>query len=373
MYDWEKLNALGLRQDAVKEDELMSAMTPEQQKKLKEQLEKKMGTVVVEPPTPAAQQPQAMLSRLPVSFGFKDPEQAALEADLRDKYKKLNLGIEQGIEKQNQTIDDYKRVSPNIDFSPMAALADKWSGGGNQLSQAASAIRGPTASEKLVQLMKMQGQTQDDEKALLSELGSRMAAKDQMKMMNSMMQNQRMLAGQDFKMAGDFNKQVREDVKPYYEIMPSYGTVQAALTPDAQGNINVQRLHQALSNASRLLGEKGVLTDQDIARVQQPTLDMYAAKLSGLAGDPSATIPAAQVAPLIRAIQEGSASWQNSLQRKLSATGETAKAMGLNPQFADHVTKTIYGDFTKPQMPAQPVQPVQPAGGMDIAELLKGK
>lgn len=346
--DWMSLANAGFQNQAknsplVDTKTLSPMLTPEELRALNEKIKANNGGSFLQEPTTAVPTDPNMLTRLPATIDMTSPEDRALTNDLRSIYKRLVPQVETGIEQQKQNIADIRNTPQGIDFSPMAALADKWSGGGNQLSTAAQNIKGMSDKEKLSLLMQGQNAVQDDQKALLTEIGSKLASKDNMKLLEAQMKNQRMLAGQDFTLAKDFNKNIREDVKPYYEIMPSIGAVQAALTPDASGGINVQRLTQALSNSSRLLGEKGVLTDQDISRVQKNTFDMYLAQLSALAGDPSATVPASQVAPLIRAIQEGQAAWQNSLQKKLATTNETYQAMGLNPAFTNKVAQDIYG------------------------------
>jgi hypothetical protein len=55
--------------------------------------------------------------------------------------------------------------------------------------------------------------------------------------------------------------------------------VEAALKPDKDGTVSASRVQSALSNYARLMGEKGVLTDQDTGRQLAPTASMRLAQL----------------------------------------------------------------------------------------------
>jgi hypothetical protein len=373
--DWLTLSNLGFSDQRrpsplVDTKTLSPIMTPEELKKLNEKIKAQDGgTVVLDKAQDIKPVDLSSLQQLSVG-STQSPEDRALMNDLRSKYKQLIPQTEQGITEQDQLLQDLRAMKPGLDFSPMAALADKWTGGGNQLTAAAQSIKGMDEKQKMDLIMRAQGQKQDDLKALTSEIGSRLNTNDSMKLAEMQMKNQRMLAGQDFTLMRDFNNKVREDVKPYYEIMPSIASVQAALTADADGMVNAQRVQQALSNASRLLGEKGVLTDQDLARIQKNTVDMYLAQFAAFANDPSGKVPVAQIAPLVQAIQDGQVAWQNSLQKKLQSTGEGYQALGVNPQLVNKFTQDIYGSkFTGKK---EGEQPQAPANQSIIKDLLKG-
>ena len=368
--DWDQLAKLGFQNQGnpINTNQMQSFMTPEQKAKLEAQIKANNGGSFVVDPTPSAApfNPQ-QLSQLGGMVNMSSPEDRALTNDMRELYKKLVPQVQQGIQAQEQNLNDIRNTSQGIDFTPMAALADKFSGGGNQLSTAAQSIKGMSDKEKLALLMSGQNAIQDDQKALLSEIGSKLAAKDNMKMVEAQMKNQRMMAGQQFNLDTQYDKNVRVDMKNLFEAAPSMQTADALLTPDAAGNVKVADLYKALSNSARQLGEKGVLTDQDTARVQLPTIELWKAKLEAMAGDPNASIPYSEVASLHRAIKIGSQALKDITDKKFAQTTQAYIARGGNPTLAENY-KTIYGAQQKPAVePAAPLQKPK----VNIQDLLK--
>lgn len=369
--DWMQLANMGFQNQGkpVTTNQMSPLMTPEERAKLEAEIKAKNGGTIVVDPTPSAVpfDPQ-QLSRLDGMVNMSSPEDRAMTSDMRELYKKLVPQVQQGIAAQEQNLNDIRNTPQGIDFTPMAALADKWSGGGNQLTAAAQSIKGMSDKEKLSLLMSGQNSIQDDQKALLSEIGTKLAAKDNMKMMEAQMKNQRMMAGQEFNLDNQYDKNVRVDMKNLFEAAPSMQTADRLLTPDAAGNVKVADLYKALSNSARQLGEKGVLTDQDTARIQLPTLELWTAKLSAMAGDPNATLPYSEVKSLHDAVKLGSQALKDITNQRFAQTTQAYLARGGKPSLAESY-KTIYGEKPK----AATVEPIAPPAKpkLNIQDLLK--
>lgn len=370
--DWMKAASLGFQNQSnpITTNQMQSLMTPEQKAKLEAQIKANNGGSFVVDPTPSAVpfDPQ-QLSKLEGMVNMSSPEDRAMTNDMRSLYKQLVPQVQQGIAAQEQNLTDIRNTPQGIDFTPMAALADKWSGGGNQLSTAAQSIKGMSDKEKLSLLMSGQNSIQDDQKALLSEIGSKLASRDNMKMIEAQMKNQRMLAGQDFTLMKDFNNKSREDVKPFYETEKQVQSVLAGLTPDANGEVGMQEMKLALSLATRALGQTGALTDNDLKLAVMPSIDTFIAQGNTMLGQYGQKIPYAAVKPLIDNMLLAQKTVRQLSQRKLQTTGKMYTSMGLNPEFVNNAVNTIYGEQLK-QPSVEPVAaPQKPK--LNIQDLLK--
>lgn len=347
----------------------MSTMTPEQAAELEKKRRQNPTTVMSGVPSaPVMPNMGFDLNSLTVA-NMVDPEQRALESDLRNKFKQLVVDQEAGIENQRENLNALKAQPQQLDLRGLAAFADFMNDGKTNLSAAAKDMAPMDPMERGKMIMALEGQLQDDRNALTNtledQLRNGMSMKLQQRALDLQTKNTRFQMGQNRSLFAKFNSDVRNDVKPVYELLPAYGAVEAALTPDANGRVNAQRVKMALSNAARLMGEKGVLTDQDIGRVQMQTLDSLAAQAQNFVTGPEGTIPAEYVNQLRQAITDGKASWGLAAKKKLNATRDTYIAGGLDPGIASQVTDTIYGDGFLAPLSAQPAAPKS-----TIAEIL---
>jgi hypothetical protein len=373
--DYKALTAMGFQPLAPSSDEMMSQMTPEQAALLEARKKKNISIMQSPDSLPFLIPEKNMLSTQTVTQDVSNPADRAYKDDLKSKYKNAIVGAEQDIADQRQLLSDVKNMKGGYDFTPLAGLYDKWSGGGNQLSAAAENISGMKPEEKAAMVAKLQDAISGKQDSLVKNIGARIDMNDATKLQQRMAEmadkNSRFGMAQDRALSMKFDAAVRQDAKPFYEIMPSYGAVEAALTPDANGQINAQRLQMALSNAARLMGEKGVLTDQDIGRIQAQTLDSMLAKVSNFATGPTATIPAEYTEQLKAAINDGKKSWEGALNKKLSATKNSFVAYGLQPVVANYVVDNVYGDKFM-GAGGQPAA-AAPVAVDPVAELLKAK
>lgn len=351
-----------------KRQELQDALN----KKLAEQKVAQGPTVMMSGPPPNKVD-LSPLSMNPVSF--VDPELRAMRHDLMPKYKQLTNQALGGIDQQQEYLRNAAQMPTGIDFTPLAALADKWSEkGGNQLTQAAQQLAPMKPEEKMALLAKLQQPIQDDRQKLLGTIGTQLKSADDLRMMDMMMKNQRQDKNMAQQVKMKFNQDIRNDVKNFSEITPSIAAVEAALVPDANGRVNAQRVKMAISNAARLMGEKGVLTDQDILRVQGNSMAQRAAELENfIKGDVNATLPVEAISQIKRAIEEGKAAQQQAVRNKINATRDTYTAMGADPQFVSQVADQIYGGYIGGNSPAPAEDSFAKGAAAELARRRMGK
>ena len=248
-------------------------MSDEEKARIKQMVAEQDAKKAAEEAAKKAQEAPAMpvlesaLSRYSVGGSYMTPEDRALRQDLATKFKQLVVDSEQNLERGEQRIKDAEGLSTGFNLTPIAALADKWSGGGNQLSQAAKATAEPTQEEKLQLLAKLQQAQSDDQNQLAQIVGSRLSTLDSQRMAEMSDKNARFQTKMDRDLFLKYNSDLRNDSKTYAEGIASLQAAEENLRPGPDGMVNKTMVDKVLSNASRALGERGVLTDQDINRI----------------------------------------------------------------------------------------------------------
>src|SRR5690606_25124539 len=110
------------------------------------------------------------------------------------------------------------------------------------------------------------------------------------------------------------------------------------------GMVPVGEARAMLSNASRLLGERGVLTDNDIERVQidtlQSQLQTLLSKITGLPDDQQ--VPVENYRTLINAISKSKQAMGQAVQTRLGAIGQSYLTYGARPEVVDQVINKNY-------------------------------
>lgn len=221
-------------------------------------------------------------------------------------------------EKTRDAVSKYRsKQDEEVNFTPLAALFDKWSGKGNgsQLTVAAKTL-----------------------------LDNDVRNKD---LIREEERNKRQDKAQSFQLSKDFNNDLRRDIKNLEETLRIANPVRAALTPDANGRVNVQRVQSAITNAGRLLGNIGVQTENDAARTQINTLSLMLGKLeTQLLNDPNASVDAGQVANLLQAIEDAVDGQRQAASDKIKLTRDAyVVGRGLNAGQADSV-QNLYQSLT---------------------------
>lgn len=277
-----------------------------------------------------------------VSGNFLTPEDRARRQEMEIQFKELLAQQQAGIDKQDQAIMDMKQSAKPEWVTPAAAFLDQ-TYGGNQ-AEAAKAWSGMSAQERAKAIQEME-QAQNQQRASMSnQVKSLIDSNNTLRMAEIADKNTRFAQGQDMRLNMAFNRDVQTANKTAWETMQQIQPIEAALAPDANGNVDIARVTQALSQASRLMGERGVLTDQDIERVHKSTIDQRVAEIQGwITSNPSQPVPARIVAPLAAAIQDGKASMQRLMQARLNTLRDAyVKGYGMRPEVGDTVVNQVY-------------------------------
>jgi hypothetical protein len=261
------------------------------------------------PQNPSPQQSTAINPMLDVSKKQVDPmealywkqmkEQEVIAKAMREKQEEALASQQGGISQMEQLAQQYRQLGPAIDFSPLAANYDAMYG-----TNMASHLKGETPQDRLSKLMEIQKGIQGAK----DQFGdSRVKAlKDQLALLNmkGQMQGQRQERF-DSAQIEKADKEMRDQFGKLEgganELSSTYNRLNNAFTPDQKGEVSAYEVKQAMSNFARSVGgEKGVLTDSDVARQlpadMQLALSSWENKIFSLGND--AKIPASNIAPL---------------------------------------------------------------------------
>lgn len=191
----------------------------------------------------------------------------------------------------------------------------------------------------------------EDRTAILNKLENAVAeaqqglTKDQVLALKNMME-----AGQQRgalqALQSEQNRQMRvfENVsrkfdKPQQELADFYQAHDAFKSALEAGD--VAAVQSALSNYSRMTGEKGVLTDQDIARVITPTLSLkFAQWRASLTSNPNTPIPKEILTSLASGLDRLKAAAETKIASRIDATERQASVgPGLYKSYAKQVAE----------------------------------
>lgn len=339
-------------------------MDPEVRKRL--QLGYKMGQEAkankqaVEVPPDVAPQASAagqnpFTSKYSVTSSIMSPEDRAQHRDMQIQFKDLLAQQQAGIDKQNQSISDIKTNARNDWVVPAAGFLDQ-TFGGNQTA-VAKAWSGMSPEERAQEIAKMEGNINQQRSSMSNQVKSLIDSNNTMKMAEAADKNNRFQQGQDMRLNMAFDRSVQGATKGAFESMQSIGAIENIFnSPD--GQVPVGEARAMLSNASRLLGERGVLTDSDIERVQINTLQSQLQSLMAkISGQPdNQRVPVENYRSLINAISQSKQAMGAAVQQRLNAIGQSYKTYGARPEVVDTVINQNYlpritTAFGVPQVP----------------------
>jgi hypothetical protein len=147
-----------------------------------------------------------------------------------------------------------------------------------------------------------------------------------------------------------FENVSRKFDKPQQEIADFYQAHDAFKSALEAGDI--ASVNAALSNYSRMTGEKGVLTDQDIARVISPSLSLKFANLRAkLLSDPTTPVPQEIVTSLSAGLERLREAAEKKVASRIDAAERQAKVGPgeyriYAPEIAAEARKSIRGSQT---------------------------
>lgn len=311
------------------------------------------------------------LSKYSVSGSYLTPEDRARRQQSEIQFKKLLSEQEAGLDQQAQLVSDLKNNSRNDWVVPAAQFLDQTYGGNSV--KAARDWSGMSPEERTQAIQKIEQAMNAQRSTMAGQVKSMIDSNNQLRMAEAADKNNRFREGQDMRLNMQFNRDVQNTNKVAWDTLQQVAPIEAALQPDGNGMVDIARITQALSQASRLMGERGVLTDQDIERVHKMTISQQIAGIEGYMSDhPSQPVPASIVAPLRAAIEDGKRSMQMLSTKKLEALKNAyVNGYGMRPEVGEIVVNQVY----KPQFEqgfATPQKPTIPSGPlMSREEFLK--
>ena len=215
--------------------------------------------------------------------------------------KRAILRQMQGTDQMETDLRRYKDMAPDINWKPLAAVLDQSVRGGKLAESLPDAETPEQRAQKIAGIENLIEQRRNDSTGQISsvlqaELSNRLA--------NSKMQQDRFKDRQNLTMFNTAAKEQGKLLKDISEFKTNTTNVEDAITPDAQGTVSVGRVESSLSSFAKLMGEKGVLTDTDIARQLRPTIDIMLARYRAILGsDPNARMDVSQVASIKEALE----------------------------------------------------------------------
>jgi hypothetical protein len=314
------------------------------------------------PPT-AAFRGNPFISKFAVSGPYLTPEDRARQQDNEIQFKDLLARQDSSLDRQREALQEYKDQGRPGWVVPAAGLLDTVYGGNQR--EAAKEFVGANPDERAKAILKMEDEMNHQRAAMSNQVKALIDSKNTMRMAEMADKNNRFQQGQDMRLNMAFNHDVQQSNKTAWEAMQQINPIEMALQADANGMVDIARVTQALSQASRLMGERGVLTDQDIERVHKQTIDQKVAEITGyLTSHPSQPVPQEIVAPLKAAIEDGKRSMTKIAQSKLQTLRDSyVNGYGLRPEVGDTVVNQVYvPQFQQGFAPSGPPQagPVAP-------------
>jgi hypothetical protein len=307
----------------------------------------------------------------------KDPVQAALEKQLEEKTQASIAAQQQAIADAEQGYQALanKPLEPN--YSALGGLYNLLDRTGNKLEVSP---REQTDTQRRAELKalrdainKQKGGLSDDQIGFLkAELARKTQNQDASR-------QARFDQNLDTKLFQDVQKQATNLTKDAADFKQITSNLDKAYTPDEHGKIAYARVKQSLSSFSRLMGEKGVLTDTDVARQWREPVDAIIAKYASL-GDPNAKIDARDVQVLVAAMKDAKESFADAYKMKadnFSSQFQDPYSPMAGRKWAPKMMEKIYSpiaDIRSSKSTAstkkQPSQPVDHAAGA-AAELAR--
>jgi hypothetical protein len=250
----------------------------------------------------------------------------------------------------------------SIDKAKEAMRADVGRANVGPLLQALDAMSGTKFSEKYQAPMTAKdaalGEVALDQKMVeqLGELAKRegelLGKKSESKYWGSLIRAETAKEGMDFQAVKDIMKTYRPVARAISEDMSQIDSTEGILgRKDSAGRplVTYAEANQALSNISRILGEKGVLTDRDVIRVWPRTIKRDAAALISYFKPSDAYLPPSDVEQMLQVLAAvRKAKFKNSAKDWLLMAKGYAAAPGRFSQFfregglGDKLTGNLY-------------------------------
>lgn len=276
---------------------------------------------------------------------YDSPENKALRAQIQDAFMKSK-------ESQSQSINDLQGLLKNyqskqtVDLKPILALADAWGDGESKLSQAYQSPDSPDErAYKIAQLQDMITKRKGDMSAAdLNFLKSQMSDKMGLRLADQQQRNARYDATRGSKIMDAISEGVNKDV--FGQGTPrDFGDTIETKFDLLQGNLGAGDWRSFMSGlgdfARTIASEKGVLTQEDIQRIQPRTLQNDMDKIERyLETSGNGPIPKEYIQPYIDIMNRAR---QKIATQKLNQLDRKEKEYATRPDYAPVMEDGGYG------------------------------
>jgi hypothetical protein len=309
--------------------------------------------------------PQGFLQNLGAMGNMNPADMARLREEFRGHMDKALSRRQKSLDSMQQSFDNYKDSKRGIDWGPALGLSDMMNMGrtNQQAMYNQSSLRPESKHAKLRNLFNMQKQMDASEQGLLNaEMGAAkaqmgatgMGSGSQSALLRGLinMQRDKTRYGQRNELYDkkELDKDRRYSLKEsdkfltkvtgkMYENQRDLGNIKAGLQDGS-----LPRVNSVLASLSRLMGERGVLTEGDIGRQMYNSLALYREKIETFfAQNPADTpLPKEIIKPLKQTLN---AAIETSRDRYYGEISSKQKLIQNNPLYAEVLANT--GDMFK--------------------------
>lgn len=255
---------------------------------------------------------------------FNSPEYQAQMQELKDRSKAAVDLQRQGVQENEAAIQEMAQRGPETNWAPGIATADMLFN--TNFSKTYNQPQSKDARDKEIMVLKnyLQSQKKGLSDAEIDLLKSQM---QQMSLPLQLSKGQGTQGRFDTKLGKDIDDVVRKEFanssKDLEDLAKQYKNLEASLSSGDSVKVNA-----SLSNFARLIaGEKGVLTDQDIARAMPSTLINRINTLSTYFGDPKKEAPAEVVDEMLELVSQAKSLLKDAYTNKVNATRDSLEAI----------------------------------------------
>lgn len=269
-----------------------------------------------------------------------DPRQAELESELRKTFEGAQANQQSEINRLKALQKDLSQPSEQKDLYPFLNWVDSVAG-----TNLAQGYQRPKSKEEAMQqdavlqkeIVKLQGDMTGDQLNFIKSQMQKRADKHQADLLFKLKQSE-MTQGrhQDRllqKESTEISKKMEKLNKEATEEQRVINNLEGMITPDpVTGMVDFQSLQIALSNFARIIGgERGVLTDRDVARIVPANIAQDTAKIKAYFSN----IPTADITPeFVSGLKKAIARARENAKAKYETDSNILKTSGINSRFS---------------------------------------
>lgn len=277
----------------------------------------------------------------------------------KEKIKELLNREQSGIEQQAQALQNMKELPLQPNWKPLAGFVGTMVKGGDKFADAFPDVESP--EQRMMKIQQLENLLQNQRGDLTKNaMGLLRAEIDKQSLRQS-----RFAEAQLLKKETELQKDLDTSL---FKPMATYETTVGSME-DLIKEGTLQSVQQAVSNFARAIsGEKGVLTDQDIARIYPPSLQLSLDKaVAWVSSNPNQKLPPEIVQNLLQGVQVSKRNAgdvfakieesKKNLYSGRQSYRDVMSPLGFGPKAFEEVSRrrgTFGVKSTPPQVPSLP-------------------